>query len=346
MSKNNKTFFSMQGNELSFETWYKYIFMGIAFAVLITIFLTKNIIRRRFDKGGNFWFFKSDIALWKTIGYIGLVVLVGRTSLYIYGGYPLYWENLNLHFCRFLMFLVFSLLAAGKPQWLRYIMIQTLLGAFLAFYFTNEKSEYVSYMANNPGKTLSDFKNVIGDQSFKPTTLELGAIAKGFKFYNHGLDSFLTIETLTGHLSILAFPLIAMSAYGTRLTNRELHISYMFGVLAAVSFWLINWGSTLIPDKGWHSNFWYLGTNDSNDNANALGPLTSWPQNIVSYPLMNFVAMTLFQYIAMFLNKFQPFKDGKFMKVQKSEWFADSKKEYSVGFIPYIKTLKINRTRK
>ena len=70
MINNYIGFFSWQHNSWDAQGWFKYLFLSLWVIALISIFLTKDLIKKRFDRGGKFLFFKSDIVMWRTIGAI------------------------------------------------------------------------------------------------------------------------------------------------------------------------------------------------------------------------------------------------------------------------------------
>ncbi len=138
--QNKPSFLNWQGNSDLHVTYGKWIALALALVIILTIFLFKDKIHNRFKRGGKILFFKSDVAMWQTIGVIGLIVSVARAALFWVYAYPLYWENLGLHLCRLHLWIIFALLATKKLDWIKYITYISIIGAFFGILFNNENS--------------------------------------------------------------------------------------------------------------------------------------------------------------------------------------------------------------
>jgi len=308
--------------------------MGIWVIALISILLTKDLIKKRFDRGGKFLFFKSDIVLWKTIGFIGLGTALLRIILLIVFNYPLKWEIIPLHLCRLLSVVVFTILATGKVEKLKHLTYLGVIGSFFAFMFLNEHSEMINEMGKNKNWNISDYINGsngfdVPHNGYHPTNQEKIMAENHVSVYSAGFDMWLTYDFLIVHVSILLFPFIVRSAYSIKITNKEFIInSILFPALILLLLWLINIATSYIPDKSWRSNYWFIGTDANNDNNRALGILSGWPQNIFTMSALGFILITGQHFIWMAINKLHFFTNGKFIRVEKSQAYNDFKIEW------------------
>ena len=301
---------------------------------MISIFFTKDLIKKRFDRGGKFLFFKSDIVMWKTFGFIGLTTTLLRTILLIVFNYPLKWEIVPLHLCRLISVIVFIVMATGKVDKLKYVTYLAVIGSFFAFMYLHERSDMINEMGN---KKTWDLRAYISgeapfnkqNQDFVPINLEKIMIKNKVTVYSAGFDMWLTYDFLIVHLSILVFPLVARSAYNMKFSNKELIIySMLIPSLILISLWLVNIGTGKVADEAWRSNYWYTGFDENNDNKQVLGVLTKWPQNVFTMLTLGLILNVAQHFIWMGINKLRFFSNGKFIQVLKSEAFKDFKTEW------------------
>jgi len=334
--KNQHHFFNWQGNKLEWQTYFPWIFLGIALVIWVILFFTKDKIKKRFDRGGKFLWFKSDETLWRAVGIIGLAFTLFRTIFYASTKYPLYWTNFNLHLCRIHVMIVFSLMAIGKFRWIKYITYVSTMGVIAGFYFGSETSDIV----NNHDVYSTSWDTAKATPGYEHKIMDELLYKDKFQFFSVGPDNWWLYDFVFAHLSITFFPIFIRIAYGQKFTSKELNImqlSYIFGIIV---IWSLNSITDQLSDPHWRMNNWYIGDSNANDNIDTLGWLSGWPQNVFTYTFLGIATTYVFHFLWMFLDKFHFFTNNKIVTISKSKHWEEYKQERSIGWSYYKNIFK------
>lgn len=323
--KNKPNFFNWQGNHLGWQDYFPWLFLGLTFLILIILFLTKDLIKARFDRGGKFLWFKSDVVLWRWVGIIGLSFALFKTIMFSVTLYPLYWSNFNLHICRIHVMIVFGSMAIGKFKWVKYITYVAFAGTLAGFFYGTEISTIVNNHASS-GKTWE--QAVAASPGYEYRLIDELIYKDGFTFFNVGLDNYWLYDFVLAHLSIVFFPMFIRIAYGQKFSIKELHYMQLAYVVGMIVFWSTNaLTDEFASDPHWKMNNWYIGNEKANDYLDTLGWVSRWPQNLFTYSFLGVIFTYICHYTWMLLDKFHFFKENKFLIITKSRHWEEYKKE-------------------
>lgn len=291
--------------------------------MILALFFTKDLIKARFDRQGKLLWFKTDTALWRFVGAVGLAFAFFRTLMFAITKYPLYWTNLNIHICRIHIMLVFGLMIIGKFKLIKYITYISVFASLAGFYFGTEISEIVNTYANS-GKTWD--QAVSAFSGYSPKVLDELIFKDGFTFYNVGFDNWWLYDFVFAHLAIIFFPIFIRIAYGQKFSAKELHIMQLGYMLTFLLMWLTNALTDVYSSSpNWKMNNWYVGMKNANDYTDALGILSGWPQNLFAYSIIGVIMIYAMHFLWMYLDKFHFFTNGKIIEIQKSKHWIEFK---------------------
>ena len=364
MIYNQKGFFSWQGNNLEAHKWVNYLVFVVTILIALSFFIFKKQLRKIGSDTGRRWIFKNQEVMWRTFGAIGISFIIGRLVIMWVFGYSLWWEGLGLHLCRGLIFTIFLFLLFNKPQYMKYLMYLAIVGFIFGILFNYEQSDKVTNAFNAKGiyqyydvngksgnsamPTLTDLNKKVyltnpttattNIQAMKLSHFERLMFADGITFYHAGYDNYFIYDTYLAHIALLLVPLWYFISRKQRVSVIEFHRLQLAFFTIVIVMWVLNIILAASPDQHWRSNFWFIGKNEYNDMHSALGPLSAWPQNIITYILLGVVFTITFHYMFMIGDKYEFFKDGKFVTKSKSKNYALTKQEYKdMGFKTLMK---------
>ena len=352
MKYNYRGFFSWQGNNWHAHKWVNYIVFFLILFIAIGLYVAKKTLRRIGQTGGRRWIFKNEEVMWRTIGIIGIIFIFARLSIMWIFGYSLWWEGIGLHMCRALILVVFLLFAFNKPLWTKYLLYMSMIGFTFGILFNYEESDKVSNAWEHTGNTWRLKYNHVGDwfsdnwttkngEKIDLTHFEKLMLKDGIHFYSVGYDNWFIYDTYLAHIALLLFPLYIYISRDLKISAVQTHRTHILFMLIFVFFWLINIATSYSPDYHWRSNYWYAGKDEYNEMKEIYGPTSHWPWNIFSYPIVASTGFFGFHFMTQFADKLVFFEDGKKVTKIKSKNWASHKKEYSVGFKQFIKSLFI-----
>ena len=356
MLKDKRNMWNWRGNELDFVRWPNFVFLVGGFILVLVIFLMKNKLQARFKRGGKFaYIFKSDMAMWQTIGIVGLVALGIRMVLIWTYSYTLYWEGLGLHMCRSIITVIFLFLAFRKIELVKYVSTLGIIGFILGLWFNGIHSEIVSSARNAKGfpigykaighqpTSVKDLFNVHSythnNGVYTPSQRERLMLSDGDKFLNLGPDSVFYYDSFAAHYVILLFPIFIWTAYGLKMDAKHFHRMQISIISFIVVIWSVNIFTNFSPDPHWRSNYWYFGMDANNEQSSAWGSLNGWPQNLFSYTGIGFLMTIAMQFVYVFQDKIVFQKEKKFIKLIPSKNWVMFKEGYSKGLKSLIKDI-------
>ena len=285
--------------------------------MILVLFLTKDLIKKRFERSGNFLWFKTDVSLWRFVGIIGLAFCAFKTIMFVVLKHPLYWTNLNLHICRIHIIILFTLMVIGKFKWIKYITYVAIIGSVMSFYFGKQ----ISTIVNDNGTSGKSWEQIVSENpGYKPRIIDQLIYRGEFTYYNVGFDNYWLYDYVLIHLAIIFFPIFIRIAYNQNFSIKELHnINLLYGFV-----FLLIWSINAITDNfvnslNWKMNNWYVGTSSANDYTELFGVLSGWPQNLFTYFIFVTIYVYLSHFLWMYLDKFHFFHNGKLIYIQKSE---------------------------
>ena len=343
---------------MSLVHWPNYVAVVFGFVLIIMIFIFKNKIKDRFKRGGKFlYIFKSDIAMWQTIGIIGLTMLGVRMILIWSYSYTLYWEGLGLHMCRSIITVLFLFMAFRKIELVKYISTLAIIGFVIGLWFNGLNSDLVSDARDSKGfpinfkplnhniTSVKDMYNVnqwVNNGSIHIATLrEKLMLSDGDQFLNLGPDNYFYYDAFIAHYAILLFPIFIWTAYSFKMTTAQFHRMQIGIITFVIVIWTVNVLTNYSSDPHWRSNYWYFGMDANNEQSDTWGAFNAWPQNLFTYLGAGILTTFVFQYIYIFQDKIILQKNLKFIKIIPSKNWEMFKSGYSKGFKHLVKDIFI-----
>ena len=333
MKRNTRGFFSWQGNNLEPTRWTNYLIFGIGLLIIFLFFIFKRKIKKSFESRNRYlFFFKNETTMFQSVGVVGLLFIIARISIMWIQGYPLYWEGLGLHFCRFLILLIFLFLAFGKIDWIKYLVYITFPGFIFGVLFAYESSDVINKLGSSNSEWTSNYP--IGEyhaipfddiKVFKNVKLvnieqfERLMIWDGITHYGDGWDNWFIYDIYIAHLALLLIPTYIYFAKNQKISVVEFHRIQVIFFILAIIFWIFNILLDLSPDVHWRSNFWYFGVNRNNNMSETIGVLSEWPTNIITYSVIALIITAIIHLIYLTSDKFIFFEDKKFLRIIKSK---------------------------
>ena len=369
MTKNSMNFWTWQGNEGYEPNWIKWAVLLFGLTALTIIWMFKKKINRHYNSGRKILFFKTKESYFQTVGIVSLTLYIIRWIIFIATGYPMHWENLNLHLCRIIGLYIFLVMSFRRFELVKYVAYLAIVGFLFGMIFAGAESNFINN-SNNAGQ-FTDYTDMNGgnihiakgkllDSNNKAITqviqistgdthnitiLERIFMRHGYTHYHVGMDNMHFYESYAIHLSILLFPIYIMISFDYKLSVVQYHRFNIYGILFLLFVWLLNAGLGNISDIRWRPNFWYVGMDANNDMKAALGWLSAWPQNFFSYAIISLIIPSLMHLIYVTQDKLTFFEDGKFIQKSKSIMYVEAKKEYKRGFKSIFVEALIGKTK-
>lgn len=325
MFKNQHGFWSWQGNYASWHNYYLYIAFAITIIALLLISMFRFKIRNWWSNKQRWFFvFKKEDHFWRFIGF--LIVLVQIIRLIFFLDYVNRWELLSLHLCRLHILVLGLMLMFKLKNKVKFMMIMASIGVIFAFVFgnlsTGDKFNEIMADPANANKAWT-WDQVVNIKELSHT--EKLMLVHGFKFYNVGPDNFFFWEYFFAHMAIVIIPAFIWVANHQKMSLKEFFAMQLVYLGLAIMAWGFDWATAGLQDTRWNANLWYIGTNADNDMSSALGWLSAWPQNLITYAgvLGVIVTWTLYMIINLFSNLVW-FEEGKIVRVKHSQqwiWF-------------------------
>lgn len=273
--------------------WVVITLLTLCFVLMFSFILFKSKLKLFYSKNKT-----TIINIGQVIGIFLLMMIAFRSILMILTKYPLYWEIIPLHFCRFLLLMISICLIVKKTDWIRYFGLYMIIGAIIAI-------------------SLAD----LGNSSFWEK--------KGGKF--DGADSYPFWDFYIIHILGILLSTYFLIVNEKRIDKHSILVSTIFLGSGLLFFFIINWilGSTTSND-GWWSNFWYVGLDKANSviiYLRFLGPLANWPFPLFVWAISGVLLTAFLNAIYFLLGMFDinwDFKKNKnkFFYVKKSnDWF-------------------------
>lgn len=289
--KNTRSFWSWQGNNLDWPSYTKWITLGIIMILLVIIYFCRNKLRAKFASDKKVLWFKNMDNFLVFVGIVGIIYQFAKMGLYMAGGYPLYWEHLMLHMCRIHFLAMMFMLAIRKKEWIKYIAFLAIGTAIFGFMFGNQAKGSIV------GTKLQAFNK------------------HGLDFYGVGADNFFFYDFFIFHIIIIILPVIFWVGNRWKLSTLDFYKVLVVYSGVAIIIWFTNWMTGEYAPLEWKMNNWYMGIDKVNEQKNALGPLSNWPFNLLSFSFFGLLMAHVFQLAAIGLSKdrkqeWKDFKDG------------------------------------
>lgn len=225
------------------SNWVVIILLTFCFFSMFSFILFKSKLKTFYLNHKN-----KVIITGQYIGAFLLLLIVFRSCLMIATKYPLYWEIIPLHFCRFFLLMISISLILRKIDWIRYFGLYMIIGAIIAI-------------------SIAD----LGNSDFWQK--------RGGKF--DGVDSYPFWDFYIIHISGILLSTFFLLVIEERINKHSILVSLSILGAGLIFFFFVNWilGS-VIENDGWWANFWYVGLDKSNSvivYLKFLGPLANWP---------------------------------------------------------------------
>lgn len=316
--KNKHSFWSWQGN---YSIWWpqtKWVVFGITLLLLILIFVFKDKIKKSHTNNTksimNLYTGNYDL-IYRWIGGIILAMQFLKLFLYISGGYPLYWEHFMLHICRIHIFIIAIFMIINKKEMIKYVVYISTFGAILAIQF-GEISAFA-------------IEGTLKEEIFNKHNIE---------FYDVGVDNFFYYDFFLLHIFIIVGPIYLWTGYSWKIQTHKFYRSILFYWAGILFMWMTNWLSTYIPAQEWHSNNWYIGTNEVNYYYDALGILSTWPYNLFFITIIG-TAFSHLGHLIYILQSNVKFNNWKF-SIEKSGIWSEFIMSYNKNLFKDIFNIK------
>ncbi|WP_324672286.1 YwaF family protein [Mycoplasma sp. 888] len=203
---------------------------------------------------------KTQEILIRTAGALTLTFIVARAIMFGVTQYPGKWETIPLHMCRILGISIGIVLLLNKPQWMKYLISLSFLGATIALILPDVKINYT------PDETFTAFGK----------SYEKG---KEYEFHIY-YDNYIFYDLMALHVFILLSTFIVSIVFPYSIRNKDiLRTLALFGSLVVACFFL-NWALDDLAPSAWKSNYIYVGKDKYNPFSSLIGPLMKWPFNV------------------------------------------------------------------
>ena len=257
-SDNPRGFFNWQGNALKYNYIGNYLVVAFIFLALVLAIIFKKQLRNYFlAKSTNRVLIFSNLnSFLQFVGVIMIFIWTFRIGILTTYNYPYHFEHIGLHICRIHFILISFFLTFKRKEYLKYIFYISVLSAIIGIAF---------------GSTSADLTKQ--DSIF---------VENGFTFYNAGIDTHYYWDYHITHLLTGILPIIICFGITKKITTIEFYRVMLNYVIVTILIFSINYFSDFATNRGWRSNYWYLGRDRNNKYKSFLGWITSWPQNLPS----------------------------------------------------------------
>ncbi|QZE12621.1 YwaF family protein [Mycoplasma sp. Ms02] len=301
MSKYYTGFFSFLGNRVSYSDSL-IVYYGIVGAIILAMILVWVFKRQIFQKYQN-WKIRTENSAKKeeimirTAGAATLLFMILRAALLVYFRYPIYWENIPLHLCRFNITLLGFFLLINKPQYTKYILAFSFIGALIALF-------------------APDLKNTMTEDTYYVDGVFYQNGKSVFK-WSKGYDSYIFWDYLLAHGFILLAPIVLMIMFDLKLTLKDVYITSALNLGAIIVASIFNAISGHVAQTpGWQINYFYTGMDEFNKYHKTLGPLTKWPMITLTFSFVALLYLLLFLGLYFWQDKLVFEVEGKKMKLK------------------------------
>ena len=257
------SFWSWQGNQIDFSQsqMLYWILIAFAFLAMITMWCLRKPIQLK----------DLQIKIFhQSIGGVLIVLTILRIILLAIGNYPHLWELIPLHFCRLMIVLIAISLITKQKQFLKQLVIFTIIGAWFGIIFTD---------LNN-----SDYWQ------------QKGGVAIGY-------DNYFFWDFVIIHTSALIISTYYLSFYQLNFTKRSLLISTSALALLTILIFFANWALSYLDDPKWNANWFYLAPDRINSVISILKPmignLAAWPWLLLLFLALGY-GLTIGSYLLYF----------------------------------------------
>ncbi|QEA01809.1 YwaF family protein [Mesomycoplasma hyorhinis] len=291
----NTNAFNWRGNQIDFADSKVVFFLivAIAFLVLFLIYILRFKIRNFYNDHPIIikYLFKFVAIAIFLFSWVSRVVVLESYD-YIYK-----WEYLPLHLCRLMMVVVVVVLFFNKIEYIRFFVIPSFLGAFLALLFADisrTNDTILDDLAYNKGSTITWSRQGI----------------------DWGYDSYLFWEYLITHLIVLIFPFLLqmMQSNKFRITSKVVLQSAFIIFVCVILMFTLNWTFSAVSESthnikyqiAYNANWFYFGKKG----LAVLGVISQWPYQLFGLSIIFFLAFWIIWIITIFIKSFE-FEDKK-----------------------------------
>lgn len=267
-----QSFWSWQGNKMSFAQSQPIFFFFVALTIFIAIMATVYKTQLR-----NYYVVNKEIVskYFLVYGYFALIFMIFRIIILAVGGYPNTWELIPLHFCRFFLLLLILSTILKKAKYIKYFGFLAINGAI--------------------------FGLLIPDLSNSKYWIEFGGM-------EIGADTYIFWDFLLTHCFIVLACVFFFIFYAPYYSKKELIGSLMFVFISAAILMGINYGLSFDNiGKNWQSNWWYLSTDKVNGIDDKLRPivgqLADFPYSFLTFTIIGFSVYLASLYLYFFIDK-------------------------------------------
>lgn len=248
------------------------------------------------------------------------------TRMIVMHDYVNQWEIwVPLHFCRMHVWALAILLMIGQYDKTKYIAVFAIIGFTFGFAFGN-----LSIPESQINPDMQTTHAYDGKWDLAPQNKIEGLMRQyGYTFYNSSIDTFTGEDFFIAHMAIATVPMFIWISNGLILRFKDFMIDQAIYICLVIGIWSFDWIAEAFPSSKWQANAWFIGPNSANDMKDALGWLSEWPQNLITYGVILGIPVSFSIYmIAMLAGNISWFADGKVVQFKRDEQWIDFKQDF------------------